>query len=391
MSYLIPRILLGGATVALAIVGGGCDKAAARVEPPPPKVTVTHPEARQIVASDDYNGWMDALATVDVRARVRGHIQKIDFKDGEIVKKDQVLFELDPRPFESEVGRAQDQVKVYAAQFVAAQKDEARQKELLKKGGASQSQVDKAEADAQALQAAIDAGNQEIKRKQLDLEYSKVTSPMTGRASRAMMDVGNLVNAGGSDPIMTTIVAIDPIQVYFYVDERSVQRYQKARGVRASGDLSDAKLKFMFGLETEEGYPHEGVLDFADNRIDKTTGTVQLRGKIENKDGKFAPGSRVRIRVPISDAAPAVLVPDIALLADQDKKYALVLDAKNVVQRRDVTLGTLLDDGMRIVTPGGGITGGALTPEDRIVLLGLQAARINYPVDPVTPTTKPSK
>jgi len=175
------------------------------------------------------------------------------------------------------------------------------------------------------------------------------------------------------------------------VDERSLQRYQKGREVRASGELSDAKLKFMFGLETEEGYPHEGMLDFADNKIDKTTGTVELRGQVKNEKGKFAPGSRVRIRVPTSDAAPALVVPDIALLADQDKKYALVLDAKNVVQRRDVTLGTLLDDGMRIVTPAGGVTGGALTPEDRIVVLGLQSARINYPVEPVTPTTQPAK
>jgi multidrug efflux system membrane fusion protein len=391
MSYLISRMLLGGASVALAIVGGGCNKAAARVEPPPPKVTVANPQTRQIVASDDYNGWMQAMATVDVRARVRGHIQKIDFKDGEIVKKDQVLFELDPRPFESEIGRSQDQVKVYAAQLVAAQKDEARQRELLKKGGASQSQVDKAEADALSLQAQIDAGQQEIKRKELDLEYSKITSPMTGRAGRAMLDVGNLVNAGGSDPVLTTIVSTDPIQVYFYVDERSIQRYQKARGPRASGQLNDLNLKFTFGLETDVGFPNEGVLDFADNRIDKATGTVQLRGLVKNDKGRFAPGSRVRIRVPISDEQAAVVVPDIALLADQDKKYALVLDAKNVVQRRDVVLGTLLDDGMRIVMPGEGVTGGALTPEDRIVVLGLQAARINYPVEPVMATTQPSK
>lgn len=390
MSYLNSRLFSVAAAAGFSILTG-CQKPVARAEPPPPKVTVVHPELRQIVSNEDYNGWMDALATVEIRARVRGHIQKIDFKDGEIVKKDQVLFELDPRPFEADIGRAEDQVKVYAAQLVAAQKDEARQKELLKKGGASQTQVDKAEADALSLQAQIDAGNQETKRRKLDLEYAKVTSPIAGRASRAMLDVGNLVNAGGSDPLLTTIVSIDPINVYFYVDERSLQRYQKGREVRASGELSDARLKFMFGLETEEGYPHEGMLDFADNKIDKATGTVELRGQVKNEKGKFAPGSRVRIRVPTSEPTPALVVPDIALLADQDKKYALVLDAKNVVQRRDVTLGTLLDDGMRIVTPAGGVTGGALTPEDRIVVLGLQSARINYPVEPVTPTTQPAK
>src|SRR5262249_40575390 len=155
---------------------------------------------------DDYNGWVAATETVEVRARVRGHIYKVDFTDGQIVKKDQVLFELDPRPFEADVGRAKDQLRGYEGQLVGGREEEARLKDLLSKGGSSQSQVDKAEADALSLAAQVESAKQEIKRQELDLEYSKVTAPISGRVSKAEMTEGNLVNAGGSDPLLTTIV-----------------------------------------------------------------------------------------------------------------------------------------------------------------------------------------
>jgi multidrug efflux system membrane fusion protein len=155
----------------LLAAAGGCDKPQARTEPPPPKVTVANPQTREMADYDGYNGWLDAAETVEVRARVRGHIQKIHFTDGQIVKKNQLLFELDPRPFEADIGRQRDQKVIYQSQLVAAQKEETRLKELLTRGGASQSQVDKAEADAKSLEAQIKANDQEIKRKELELEY----------------------------------------------------------------------------------------------------------------------------------------------------------------------------------------------------------------------------
>jgi multidrug efflux system membrane fusion protein len=205
-----------------------------------------------------------------------------------------------------------------------------------------------------------------------------------------MLDVGNLVNAGGSDPLLATIVTIDPVQVYFSVDERALQRYQKMRPAPSpSGVLRVRQMPFQFGLETDDGYPNAGVLDFADNRVDSTTGTIMVRGAVSNPQGRFVPGSRARVRVPIGGEKPNLIIPDTAILSDQDRKYVLVVDDKNVVQRRDVSLGKLLDDGMRIVLPAGA-SGQGIGPNDSIITVGLQSARINYPVEPVKPTTQPA-
>src|SRR5688572_11505214 len=340
---------------ALLAAAAGCEKPQARAEPPPPKVTVASPQIRDMIDTDQYNGWLDAADTVDVRSRVRGHIHKIHFTDGQIVKKNDLLFELDPRPFQADLQRQKDQKDVYQSQHVAAQKEEARLKELLTRGGPSQSQVEKAEADAKSLDAQLKANEQEIKRKDLELEYSRITAPLAGRAGRAMLSEGNLVNAGGSDPLLTTSGSRDPMYVYFSVDERALQRYRKER-VRqgqstASGALKDSQVKIKFGLETDDGFPNEAVMDFADNQVDRTTGTILARAVFPDPQGRFTAGSRVRIRVPISAQHTVALVPDTAILSDQDKKFLLVVDGKNVVQRLDVNAGRLLDDGMRVILP----------------------------------------
>jgi RND family efflux transporter MFP subunit len=353
-------------------------------------VSVARPEARQIVDFDQYNGWLQSAETVDVRSRVRGHLDKIHFKDGDLVEKGQLLFELDPRPIQADVDRSRDQVKIYEAQWVAASKEEARLKELVTKGGASRSQVESAEAMTKSLEAQIEATKQEVTRKSLDLEYSRITAPLAGRIGRAMMSVGNLVNAGGTDPILATIVSIDPIQVYFNVDERSLQRYARARGESGAvrpASVREAKLPFQFGLETDRGYPHAALIDFADIRVDSQTGTIQVRGVLPNPEARFIPGSRVRIRVPVGEGKPALLVPDTAILADQDKRYVLALGEKNVVQRRDVELGKLMDDGNRVVRQAAGAAGG-VSAEDWVITQGIQLARVNYPVEPIHPTTQ---
>jgi RND family efflux transporter MFP subunit len=385
----------GGSVLACAAgwaLCGGCDHAAARVEPPPPKVSVQHPEVRKLVDYDQYNGWLKATDTVDIRARVRGHLDKVHFTDGDMVKKDQLLFELDPRTFEAEIGRATDQVKIAEAQLVAAAKEETRLKELLKKGGASQAQVESSEATRQALEAQIEAGKQEVKRRELDLEYSRVKSPMAGMIGRALLSVGSLVNAGPSEDVLATVVSVNPMNVYFDIDERSLQRYMTSRRPSAQtqpgGSLRQAKVPFKFALETETGYPNEGLLDFADNRVDPSTGTIVVRGVVKNDKGLFVPGARVSIRVPVSDEHEVLVVPDTAILTDQSKKYLLVLDDKKVVQRRDIEPGKLLDDRMRVILPQ---PGGQLPvkPDEWIITLGLQMARINYPVEPITPAATP--
>jgi multidrug efflux system membrane fusion protein len=353
-------------------------------------VSVQQPETRQIAEYDDYNGWLESPEIVEVRSRVRGHIMQVHFADGDMVKKDQLLFTLDPRPFQEEVDRAIEQVNIYQAQLKVALVEEKRIAEMAKNNVASQLEVESTSAKARSLEAQVEAQKKEVERNKLELGYSKVEAPIAGRIGRAQLDVGNLVNAGGSDPLMATIVTMDPVHVYFSVDERALQRYQKMRrNSEPGGQLRKLKMPFQFGMETDDGYPNAGVLDFADNRVDATTGTIMVRGVVDNPQGRFLPGSRVRVRLPIGADRPSLLIPDTAILSDQDRKYVLVVDDKNIVQRRDVSIGKLLDDGMRIILPGTGTTL-TIAPTDTIITIGLQSARINYPVEPIRPTTQPA-
>jgi len=380
-------ILLTGIAV---LTLSGCDSAVSEsAPPPPPKVTVSNPVERELTDEEEFTGFLQASATVEVRSRVKGHIQEIHFTDGQIVENGQLLYELDPRPFQVAIDQAEAQTTAYVAQKTAAEKDVARFTELVKSGGASQQQLEKAIADAASYDAQINAMKEQVRQYELDLEFSRITAPLAGRISRTLLSRGNLVNAGGSDPLLTTIVAIDPINAYFSVDERTLQRIMKRHREGDGGakkTLSEREMVFLFGLDSDTGYPHSGALDFADNQVDQETGTIQIRGKVDNKSAAFVPGSRIRIRVPIGEPYKAVVVPDSAILSDQDKRYVLVLDDKNVVSRRDITPGRLLDDGMRVVLAGSG-NAEALTPSHRIIVEGLQRARINYPVDPVDAST----
>jgi RND family efflux transporter MFP subunit len=375
----------------LCVLSVGCEEPPEAEAPPPPKVTVLRPEQRQLSDHEEFNGWMDADKRVEVRSRVKGHIYKLHFENGQYVKKGDLLFELDPRPFQAEVGKAEDTLKVYEAQKVAADKEEARLRTLQTKGGASVQQVEKAEADALALAAAISAAQNVITYAMLDLEYSKITADIDGRISKAELGEGNLVNAGGSDPLLTTIVSVDPIRLYFNIDERSMLRYAKSIGA-AGGNLTDLlanlrdrKTKFKFALDGETEFVHEGELRFGDNRIDPSTGTIQLYGHVPNADGKFVPGSRVRVRLTIGQPYAATLVPDTAILADQDKRYVLVVDDKKTARRRDVTLGAIEDDGMRAIVPAAKLPEGESVAEWQVIVDNLQRARLNYPVEAEMP------
>ena len=353
----------------------------------PPKVTVSNPVQRELVDEEDFSGWLQSSEVVEVRARVRGYIQKVHFEAGDLVETDKLLFELDPRPFQVAIDEAIAQSGSFEAQKVAAEKDVDRYTELVKSGGASKQQLDKSIADAASYDAQISAMKEQVKKYQLDLEFSRITAPIAGRISRAMLTEGNLVNAGGSDPLLTTIVALNPMHVYFSVDERTLQRVMRQRREKdpepdTPKTLRERKMPFSFGIDSDEGYPHAGVLDFADNRVDAQTGTIQVRGVVDDKQGLFVAGSRVKVRVPVSDPYTAVLVPDSAILSDQNKRYVLVVDEKNVVTRRDISPGRLLDDGMRVVMAASGAATGVATT-DRIIVQGLQRARIDYPVEPV--------
>ena len=377
--FLVGTLLLS------AIVG--CEAPPSTPTPQPPKVSVMHPEQRELTDHEEFNGWMAADKSVEVRARVKGHIKKIDFTDGQYVKKGDLLFELDPRPFQAEIERTKESMKVYEAQKNAADKEEARLRSLQTRGGASVQQVEKAEADALALAAQISASQSEIVAKELDLEYSRITADIDGRVSKSQMGEGNLVNAGGSDPLLTTIVSVDPIQVNFNIDERSLLRYAKnmgARGTKLSdllATMKDQKAKFTFALDGEKEFEHEGELRFGDNRVDPSTGTIQVYGIVPNPNGMFVPGSRVRVRLTIGTPYMASLVPDTAILSDQDKRYVLVADEKDIVRRRNVILGAITDDSMRAIKPADKLSEGEKVTDWNVIVDNLQRARLNYPVE----------
>jgi RND family efflux transporter MFP subunit len=373
------------AALLLAAVVPGCRPA---VEPPPtaPRVTVAHPEQRELTDEDDYNGWLQASQSVDVVARVRGHIQKIYFKDGDMVAKDQLLVQLDPRPFDTSLKELLAQANALDAKWDAAQKNVVRTSQLVTAKAISQQEYEQIVADAAAYKAEYNAKMQEADRAKLDLEYARITAPISGRIGRAMLTEGNLVNASGSEQVLTSIVDSNPIYVYFNVDERALQRYQKSglakQDQKKAIPLRDLKMPFKFGLDTEDDFPHQGVLDYAGNKVDPATGTIEVRGTAKNPDGQLISGSRVRVRVPVSDRYETLLVPDTCILTDQDRRYVLVLGPDNKVLRRDVLLGRLADYGMRVVL-GAPPGSNPITAKDWVVTLGLLRARVNDPVVPM--------
>ena len=352
------RLASGGLCFVLA-VAAGCGPPPART-PEAPKVAVAHPEEHDLTDHVEFNGRLEADRTVEVRSRVRGHIVKVNFTDGQVVEKGRVLFVLDPRDFDATIGRAEDRVDVLQAKRIAAEKEVARQRFLLSKNATSVAEMEKADADAKSLASQVSAAGNDVTRAKLDKEYSEIKAEIDGRISAARLTEGNLVNAGGSDPLLTTIVGIDPIRVVFNIDERALYRFARSRGVEGQkldellAKLKDVKAPFEFGLDAEKGFPHQGTLAFGDNRIDPDTGTLQFYGLVDNKDGTFLPGSRVRVRLTVGKPYQALLVPETCILADQDKRYILIAvekDGKSIAERRNVTLGVLSDDARCAILP----------------------------------------
>jgi RND family efflux transporter MFP subunit len=380
--------------VASGLFAVGCAGPAPEVALQAPKVSVMHPEQREMADHEEFNGWMAADKVVEVRSRVRGHIIKVSFADGQYVKKGDLLFELDPRPFEADIGVATDKVRIYEAQEKAALADAARYQSLLPQRAVSEQETEKAIATAASMTAQVDAAKNDVQRAKLDLEYSRITADIDGRVSKAELTEGNLVNAGGSDPLLTTIVSLDPIRIFFNVDERSMQRYAKSIGARGGSladllaNLKDQQATFKFALDGETEFTHEGTLRFGDNRVDASTGTVQVYGVVRNDKGMFVPGSRVRVRLTIGIPYQALLVPDTAILSDQDKRFLLVVDEKNTVRRRNVILGALTDDGMRLVRPAEKPAEGDDPAQWQVIVDNLQRARLNYPVEVVSAAGK---
>jgi RND family efflux transporter MFP subunit len=366
-------------TVVAVLVAAACGGETKVVAPPPPEVSVSQPIEEPVQDTLEFTGRTSAVASVEVHARVTGYITKVGFQGGALVNAGDLLFEIDPREYEAAVLRGEGEVARLRAELARAQSEVARNQALRPSGAASQRELEKAIAGQGAAEGELKAKVAQLELAKLDVEFSRVTAPIAGRTSKAEITEGNLVVVGTSGgPLLTTVVSLDPIYVDFDVDERALVRLGKATIARAGAvspeSVRAAKLPVQAALADEEGFPHEGTIDFVDNRIDPSTGTVHVRALLPNGDRLLLPGMFVRVRLPVGVARPGILVTDRAVATDQDRKYVLVVNDKNVVEYRPIKLGSM-HGGLRAVTEGLG-TG------EWVIVNGIQRVRPGVTVTP---------
>jgi len=371
---------LAGAAVGLTVFAAACSKKPELAAVPPPEVAVSQPVAQPAIEYFATTGRVAAIEEVDVRARVAGYLVKVNFQDGKAVKAGDVLFEIDPRPYEAEVMRAEGDVAKWQAQLRKAQADVARNTRLLPKGAASERELETSIAAKESSEAEIKAAQARLADAKLNLEFASIVAPIDGRASRTTVTKGNLIQPVGQSTSapLTTLVQLAPIYVYFDVDERTLLRVRtraRERGASAEdGNVRALNVPVEVGLVGETGFPHQGVIDFIDNHVDPSTGTVQTRGLFENKDGLLTPGMFVRVRVPIDQRDKALFIPDRAVGTDQGNKYLLTVNPQNVVEYRAVTLG-VDREGLREILTG-------LKAGESVIVDGIQRARPGTTVNP---------
>lgn len=357
---------LGPASLALLALLAGCG-ADAPTPPPAPTVTVVRAEQREVIEWDEYMGRLEALETVELRARVTGYLQSVHFEDGRVVESGDLLFVIDPRPYEAALLRAQAALDEVAAQAMLAETNFARAEHLHAQNVLSDQARETSENDLQRARAARAAAEAARRSAQLDLEFTQVRSPIRGRIGRTLVSVGNLIS--DSTPL-ATVVSLDPIYAYFEVDERSFLKFREiATDAEAvdGGPPQGVRTPIEMALTDEVGFPRTGELDFVDNRMDAASATVQLRGVFGNPGLELIPGLFARVRIPVSKPGPAVLIPDEAIRTDQDQEFVYVVGDDDKVVRRRVDLGPIAE-GLRIVRDG-------LRPGDRVVVTGGQELR----------------
>ena len=373
------------AAVILLIVWmfAACDQRNEYIEPPPPKVTVAKPLQQEVTDYLEFTGTTHAFEMVEVRARVAGFLQNMHFTPGTKVEKGDLLFEIDPREYEAELNAANAELSSAEAQHKRARIEFERAEKLFKQKAGAETDVVKWRGQRDVAKAAVLRAKAKVEQAQLDLDYTKVTAPISGRVSRNLVDVGNLVGEG-EPTLLTTVTVYDPMYVYFNLNENDLLRVQaryrqriEEKGLDPEKDPDiRAEFKLFLGLANEEGYPHEGMADFAESGLDPGTGTLQLRGVFPNPGPAFVllPGLFTRLRLPIEKREGALLVSERAIGSDQGGRYLLAVNKENVVEKRPIRMGQLID-GLRVIDEG-------LRPDDAIVVNGLQRARPGAKVDP---------
>lgn len=369
------------ALIAVACSLPGCSKSAASdpKKTPPPVVTVAVPVVQEVTDYFEFPGETAAVGEVEVRARVTGYIVKVNFEDGQKVKKGDLLFEIDPRPYQAALDRAKGELARLQATLAKAQADLARSERLRPSGAVSQDEYEQHVAQVAISKASIQSAEAAIREAELNLEFTKIVSPIDGRASRRLVTEGNLVQTGSNNAtVLTTVVTTNPVYVYFHIEEPVLLKYVGkdwgADGRPVLHRIKELKVPVEIGLDNEEGFPHAGVLDFLDNKVDRGTGTIQARGVFDNPAEHLTPGLYVRVRVPFGKPHQALLVSERAIGTDLQQKFLFTVNEKNEVEHRDVEIGALRG-GLRVIESGIG-------PGDRVIVKGLQRARPGAVVAP---------
>jgi membrane fusion protein, multidrug efflux system len=373
-SNVTPRRILAIALATFAGLNAGCSSSAQPKAPAPPEVSVAEVICKQIGDTDEFTGRLEAVHTVEVRPRVSGYLQSVHFKEGEIVRQGDLLFQIDPRPFQAEVDRLKGELSQAKAQLSRAQSDFQRAERLHNNDGMSAEEYDRRAAVRSEAEARIATTQGALRGAALNLEFTRVTAPITGRVGRAEITEGNLVEGGaGQIRPLTTLVSLDPIYVYFDVDEQTFLKY--ARLTQTHGTTShDLRGAALLGLADEDGFPHSGQLSFVDNQVSTSTGTIRLRATFANKNLALTPGLFARIRLQGGNTQSGCLARDEAIITDLNQKYVFVLGKNNTIEYRPVKLGPMTD-GLRVLRDG-------LHEGDVVVVSGLQRVRPGAAVTP---------
>ena len=364
-------VLFAVAVVALA---AGCTRTSAQqAAPPPPQVTVASVIERNVTEWDEFTGRLQAVDSVDVRPRVSGLISAVRFDEGAMVHRGDLLFQIDARPFQAEVDRLRAELARAKATAQRGDSELQRAERLRTENAISREELDRRAAFAQESAAQTAAVEAALRAAELNLEFTQVTSPIDGRVGRAIVTEGNLVSSGpGEATLLTTVISLDPVYAYFDADEQIFLKYSgAARGVRLKPDTTAVRM----ALANEDGFPRTGHMDFLDNQLDGTRGTIRGRAVFKNSDGQLTPGLFVRLRLAGTAAYRGLLIQDRAVGTDLSKKFVYVVGPKNDVQYREVTLGPIID-GLRVVRSG-------LEAGESVIVNGLQRVRPGAQVTPV--------
>lgn len=351
----------------------------------PPPVTVAEPLRKQIVEFDEFTGQFAAVDSVEIRARVSGYLESVHFRDGQIVNKGDLLFVIDPRPFEAALASAQAALAQASAKLDLASKQLNRASELRRSDAVSVSTLDERQQEVKVAAAGVEVAKAQVRTAQLDLEYTRILAPIHGRISKREISVGNLISggSGGGTTLMTNIVSLTPVNFDFDISEAQYLRYQRATAEGKLGSQREAGALVDGRMIDETTWTLKGRLDFLDNRVNRATGTIRVRAVFDNDNQQLTPGQFGRVRLPVSKPYEALLLPDAAIVSDQAAKIVLTVKEDGTVAPKPVRLGPL-EDGLRVIA-------GGVDPTDKVVINGVFRARPGAKVTPEPGKIEPPK